>query len=406
MSPRPGHQYPHSPYQHPPPYHQQYYNDQHHPDHRSPPRPGLPPLSPRSSDVACVDEVQDMVVDERPQPEPPTLSIPTLSQDSAAQDQQGIEESQKPKSSGEKVKSDDDRPPPPKWFPTPQRAPRSPTRYGKGSYHDGISHQDDNPFAPPPSRLLRHEKARPEKELLSSPLSSPSQDRERKEEMLPVSARSLLLPERLRGETALPPRNSAATQPQTAFSTHRSRENALSSLEVSPEASFDDGDEDPGQCPPEEIRQSFTFINGQLLQNDAPVNVTSSTAASIAVTDIAMNPSLPLSNPSTSPDTPKAVTAVEKFPVELSGEPSLGKGLRAEADFEIDNTDATNIDASVPEERAGDPAASPLPEFYPTKDDDSMLVMDEDRGLSPLPFDGSGEMNDEPLIDLAELFFP
>lgn len=341
-----------------------------------------------------------MVVDERPEPEPPTLSIPTLSQDSA-QDQQDIEGDQKPKSSGEKVKSDDDRPPPPKWYPSPQRASRSPTGYGKGSYHDGDGHQDDNPFAPPPSRLLRHEKARPEKELLSSP----SQERERQEEKLPVSARSLLLPERLRGETALPPRDSGPAQAQEGPSARRSRENAMSSLEVSPEASFDDGGEDPGQCPPEEIRQSFTFINGQLLQNDTPVNVTSSTAASTTVTDIAMNPSLPLSNPSTSPDTPKAVTAVEKFPVELSGEPSLGKGLRTEADIEIDNTVA-NIDATMPEERADSPAASPLPEFYPTKDDDSMLVMDDDRGLSPLPFDGSGEMNDEPLIDLAELFFP
>ena len=353
-------------------------------------------------------EVQDMVVDERPEPEPPTLSIPTLSQD-CAQDQEAMEGDQKPKSSGEKVKRDDDRPPPPKWYPTPQRAPRSPARYGKGSYHDSDGHQDDNPFAPPPSRLLRHEKARPEKELLSSPLNSPSQERERQEEKLPISARSLLLPERLRGETALPPRNSAAVQPQEVSPVRRSRENAMSSLEVSPEASFDDGDEDPGQCPPEEIRNSFTFINGQLLQNDTPVNITSSTAASTAVTDIAMNPSLPLSNPSTSPDTPKAVTAVEKFPVEFSGEPSLGKGLRAEADIEIDNADpSANVDvhASVLEERAGDPAASPLPEFNPTKDDDSMLIMDDERGLSPLPFDGSGEMNDEPLMDLSEFFFP
>lgn len=338
-----------------------------------------------------------MVVDERSEPEPPTLSIPTLSQDGAS-DQQALEGDQKSKSPGEKVKRDDDHPPPPKWYPTPQRAPRSPARYGKGSYYDVDGHQDDNPFAPPPSRLLRHDKARQEKEVLSSP----SQQQERQEEKLPVSARSLLLPERLRSETALPPRNSAATQPQTASSTHRIRENVLSSLEVSPEASFDNGDEDPGQCPPEEIRNSFTFINGQLLQNDTPVNT--------AVTDIPMNPSLPLSNPSTSPDTPKAVTAVEKFPVEFSGEPSLGKGLRSEADIEIDNTNANdvNVDASVPEDRSGDPAAaaSPLPEFYPTKDDDSMLVMDDERGLSPLPFDGSGEMNDEPLMDLSEFFFP
>ena len=338
-----------------------------------------------------------MAVDERPEPEPPTLSIPTLSQDSA-QDQRAVEGDVKPRSSGEEIKCDDDRPPPPKWFPTPQKAPGSPTRYGKGSHYDDSSHHDDNPFAPPPSRLLRHEKAKPNKELLSSP----SQSRERQEGKL--SARSLLLPERLRDETALPPRNSAVAQPRGQSSLRHSREAPMGSLEVSPEASFDNGDEDKHR-PPEEIRNSFTFINGQLLQNDTPVNVTSSTAASTTVTDIAMNPSLPLSNPSTSPDTPKAVTAVEKFPVEISSEPSLGKGLRTETDIEIDNTDA-HVDASVLEERAGDPAASPLPEFCPTKDDDSMLVMDDERGLSPLPFDGSGDMNEEPLIDLAELFFP
>jgi len=318
-----------------------------------------------------------MVVEERLELEPPTLSIPILSEDNT-QDQ-AVAVGGVPRSPERKNKNDGERPPPPKLYPTPQRAPRSPARSG-GAQHD------DNPFAPPPSRLLRHENTGANKELLSSP-------RQQQEEKKPL-ARDMLLPERLRGET-LPPRE-------------RSRETAMSSLEVSPEASFDDGEEELEHRPPEQICKSFTFVNGQLLENDAPVNVTSSTAASTTAVDMAMNPDLHLSNPSTSnsPDTPKAVTAVEKFPLELSGEPSLGKGLRSEDDTEIGNT-AAHVDASAPEGGVGDPAASPLPEFLPTKDDDSMLVMDDERGLSPLPFDGSCEMmNDDPLLDIAELFFP
>ena len=351
-------------------------------------------MSPHSPSVVFVDDAQDMVVEERPEQEPPRLSIPTLGPDNP-HDHQLSQGDAQPGSSEEMPKRHDERPPPPqyKWYPSPQRAPRSSAMYD-GRQHNSGDHHDDNPFAPPPSRLQRHEGS-DHKELLSSPRQS-----ERQEEKL--SARSLLLPERLRSE-AVPPPKSAAVQPREASSDCRGRENAMSSLEVSPETSFDDKEGGPGHSPRGEIRKSFTFINGQLLENDAPVNVTSSTVASTTIADIAMNPSLPLSNPTNSPDTPKAVNAVEKFPTELSGEPSQGKGLRAEADIEIDNTNA-NVDASVPEERAGNPAASPLPEFSPTKDDDSMLVMDHDRGLSPLPFDGSGE-NDEPLIDLTELFF-
>ena len=342
-----------------------------------------------------------MVVEDRLKPEPPTLSIPTLCLDSS-QDQADAVGGDSKTPEG-KTKDESERPPPPKWYPTPQRAPRSPVRSGKGS--DDDVHLDDNPFAPPPSRLLRHERSN--KELLSS-------SRQQQEEKKP-SARSMLLPERMRVGT-LPPRETPAelgqkdyryrhAQPREASSTQHSRKTAMSSLDVSPEASFDYGEHESEHRPPEQICKSFTFINGQLLENDAPVNVTSSTDASTTAVDMAMHPDLHRSSPHTSnsPDTPNAVNAVEKFPLE----PSLGKGPRSEANIEFDNTDA-HVNASAPEGGVSDdPAASPLPEFLPAKDDDSMLVMDDERGLSPLPFDGSGDMNDdEPFIDIAGLFLP
>ena len=337
-----------------------------------------------------------MVVENRREPEPPTLSIPTLSLDNS-QDQADAVGGDSSKTKEGKTKEETERPPPPKWYPTLQRA------------SDDDVQLDDNPFAPPPSRLLRHERSN--KELLSS-------SRQHQEEKKP-SARSMLLPERMRVGT-LPPRETKAelgqndygyrhAQPREASSTQHSRNTAMSSLDVSPEASFDYGEQEPGHRPPEQICKSFTFINGQLLENDAPVNVTSSTDASTTAVDMAMHPDLHRSSPPTpnSPDTPNAVNAVEKFPLELAGEPSLGKGPRSEANIEFDNTDA-HANASAPEGGvSNDPAASPLPEFLPSKDDDSMLVMDDERGLSPLPFDGSGEMNDdEPFIDIAGLFLP
>ena len=342
-----------------------------------------------------------MVVEDRLEPDPPTLSIPTLFLDSS-QDQANAVGGDSKTPEG-RTKDESERPPPPKWYPTPQRAPRSPVRSGKGS--DDDVHLDDNPFAPPPSRLLRH--ARSNKEKLSS---SRQQQKDKK-----PSARSMLLPERMRIGT-LPPRETKAelgqkdygyrhAQPREASSTQHSRKTAMSSLDVSPEASFDYGEQEP---PPEQICKSFTFINGQLLENDAPVNVTSSTDASTTAVDMAMHPYLHRSSPPTSnsPDTPNAVNAVEKFPLELAGEPSLGKGSRSQANIEFDSTDA-HANASAPEGGVSDdPAASPLPDFFPAKDDDSMLVMDDVRGLSPLPFDGSGEMTDEPFIDLSALFLP
>ena len=176
-------------------------------------------------------------------------------------------------------------------------------------------------------------------------------------------------------------------------------QNAAPNREASLNQTFIFTEEAPSASPPEQICRSFTFVDGQLMENNAPATATSHREK---VMTINPNSALP-PGPSDSPDTPKAVNAVDRFDLanaDLFKKVNFGStGFRPRPST-LDAESGDNYTDGVQDNPA-------LPDFPMSKVDDDMLVVD-DGSLSPLPFDET-DSRAEPLIGFEEhmhLFAP
>mmetsp|Transcript_33990 Transcript_33990/g.73711 ORF Transcript_33990/g.73711 Transcript_33990/m.73711 type:complete len:762 (+) Transcript_33990:115-2400(+) len=331
--------------------HKNHYQSHHH--RQYPAREGYPPRSPRTGDAGNEDR-----------PGPSTLSIPTLGQSLQAS-ASGIYTEE---SSG---CDKNFMPPPPTWYPDPQMSPQRP-RNDQSSHHSERSHPPMSADAPQASSSVAQQQ-----------YSSP---------------RTKLLPSRLRDNNPFSPSEvlsdhdaSKVTSDQDHPKHHRTisfgSQDVAPKLEVPPTRPSGIAEEASSVPPPEQICKSFTFVDGQLMENDAPAIATSQPKKLMI-----MNPKQ-INGPSGSPNTPKAVDAVDRFEITDFGPRPTNTGDHVDVDVDVD--------VDIKQEN---PA---LPDFSFSNVEDDMLVFD-DRSLSPLPFDGTNT-HDEPLIDIGEhihLFSP